>query len=105
MAKFQSIWNVGNIYEDTLKSGKHALKAIERATLSPDSSQTQMYHWGAVRATTTLLRILLRNESNEARTTSERLVESCRGGIKLCRKLIPDYLTTIEDVLEAALNQ
>jgi hypothetical protein len=105
MAKFQSIWNVGNIYEDTLKSGQHALKVIERATLSPDSCQTQMYHWAAVRATTTLLRILLRNESHEARTTSERLVESCRGGVKLCRKLVPDYLTTIEEILGTAINQ
>jgi hypothetical protein len=107
MAKFQSIWDMDvNIYEEALKAGQNALKVIEQTTIQEDgSNQTQMYHWAAVRATTVLLQILLRNEFHEVKMTSDKLVETCRDGVALCKKLVPDFLTSIENVLDTAITQ
>jgi hypothetical protein len=106
MARFQSIWDMNvNIYEEALKACQNALKVIKQTIEEEGSNQTQMYHWEAVRATTTLIQILLRNEFNEAQMTSDKLVEACRDGVALCKKLVPDFLTSIEkDVLDVAIT-
>lgn len=96
----------GNIYQESLKAGQNALKVIEDTILQDEgSNQTQMYHWEAVRATTTLLQFLLRNEIHEVQMTSDKLVETCQKGVAVCRKLVPFYLTNIENVLGTAINQ
>jgi hypothetical protein len=103
MAKFQSLWDVGNTREQTFKAGERVIKIVEETGLESDSYHC--FHWDIVRALTTLLQILLRNQFVEAETTLDDLVELCRNGIDLSRKLVPDSLTKAEGLLESALDQ
>ncbi len=103
MAKFQSLWDVGNTREQTFKAGERVIKIVEETGLSSDSYHC--FHWHVLRALTTLLQILLRNQFVEAETTLDDLVELCRNGINLSRKLVPDSLTTAEGLLESALDE
>jgi hypothetical protein len=103
MAKFQPHWNIGNTYSDAIKAGRRILEIVEQCAISSNSSQS--YHSDALRATMTLLQILLRNDLNEAKIDTHELVTSCRDAIKLCRKLVPAFLTKIEDTIEKLLDQ
>jgi hypothetical protein len=103
MAKFQSLWEVGNIYEQTFKAGERVIKIVEETGWASDSYHC--FHWDIVRALTTLLQILLRNQFIEAETTLDDLVELCRRGLRISRQLIPDSLTKAEGLLETALEQ
>lgn len=101
--RFQSHWYPGNIHEEIFKAGERVIKVVEEIGL--DSDSYHFFHWDIVRALTTLLQILLRNQFIEAETTLSDLVDLCRHGLQLSRKLVPESLTRAEDLLEAALDQ
>ena len=103
MPRFQSQLFVGNIHEEIFKAGERVIKVVEETGL--DSDSYHCFHWDIVRALTTLLQILLRNQIVEAETTLSDLVELCQRGLQLSRKLVPESLTKAEDLLETALKQ
>jgi hypothetical protein len=104
MAKFQSIWDVGDANAETLQAGQRVLQIIEENGAVSDSYH--FYHWEAVRATMTLSQMLFRNDVVEGqRTTMESLVELCRKGIDICRKLVPKDFTRVEGTIESTLEE
>lgn len=102
MVKFQSLWDVSDAKQECIQAGQRVLAIIDEVGIPSDSYR--LYHWEAVRATTTLVQMLLRHDMmiDERRMD---LVASCRRGIEICRKLIPSVLTRIEDTLESTLDE
>lgn len=63
-----------------------------------------LYHADAIRATISLLQILLRNPSME-RQQLENSTAACQDGIAICRSLVPKEFTKAEDTFEQLLNE
>lgn len=102
MVKFQLIWDIKDAYATTLKAAQCVLKIIDENGAPSDAFR--FYHWEGIRTTMTLLQMLHRNDIIEG-TTMDEVIESCQQGIKLCRKLIPSLLATMEEVIETTFKQ
>jgi len=103
LAKFQSIWDVGDANAETLQAAERVLQIIDETGVGSDSYR--FYHWEAIRVTMTLSQMLLRHDTVEGRVRMDNLVKLCRQGLELCRKMVPHILTRVEDALEQALNE
>ena len=103
LAKFQSIWDVGDANAETLRAAERVLQIIDETGVGSDSYR--FYHWEAIRVTMTLSQMLLRHETVEGRVSVENLVKLCFQGLDLCRKMVPRILTRVEDALEQALKE
>ena len=102
MVKFQSLWDVGDAKAECLQAGQRVLAIIDEIGTPSDSYR--LYHWEAVRATTTLVQMALRHDMVEGERRMD-LVDSCRRGIEISRKLIPAVLARIESTLENTLEE
>jgi hypothetical protein len=98
-----STWEIGNAYPDALKAIQRILEIIETQALT--SNSYHLYHWDAVRATTTLLEIFLRNDFLDSQISLNELMETYYGGIRTCRKLVIGSLAKVEDTMDEAFNR
>ena len=99
--KYQRLWE--ETYEPSLKAATTVLKIAKESAAVKLSPRT-LYHAEAMRATTLILQIILRNVSLEP-SQLDRFVVTCRDGITICRSLVPKILTKAEDTHENLLNE
>ena len=103
MAKVHSMWDADEALTASIHAGQRILSIVEASGLRSDCYK--FYHWEALRTTTKLLQIFLRNDIGRGRASMRDVIESCHQGIGLCRKLVPGILATVEDKIERTLNQ
>jgi hypothetical protein len=92
-----------NTYEPSLEAATTVLK-IARESAAVKLIPHTLYRAEAMRATTLILQIILRNFSLEP-TQLDRFVDACRNGMTICRSLVPKILTRGEDTHENLLNE
>jgi hypothetical protein len=96
-------WNAGIAYSESLRAGQRIVDIITSSGLP--SNAYRMYHWEAIRASSTLLQILLRHDFTPAQLNYDTLAETCREGISVSRRLAPRTLTNVENIIENALEK
>jgi len=101
LSKFQTGWDDGATYAEAGDAARRVLDIVRESTVA--AGTCSLYHTDAIRATTTLLQILLRISTQEPDKIGE-IVAACREGIVLCRSLVPGVLTKAEDTIETILN-
>lgn len=102
MGKIQPGWDDGDTYAEAGAAAKRVIEIAKNSVTA--TTACTPYHSDAIRATTTLLQILLRIGTQEPQEKINEMVATCRGGIALCRSLVPSVLTKAEDTLETLLN-
>jgi hypothetical protein len=80
-------------------------RILEIARASVNDNARCLFHTDALRATTAVLQILLRNRVTPDRSQQDKYIFACRDGIAISKSLVPDVLTRAEGIFEKLLNQ
>jgi len=102
MAKFQPGWDNGDPYAEARISARRVIDIVQESAAA--TKGCSLYHSDAVRATATLLQIMLAVGAQQSKGSMQELIAACRGGIALCRSLVPVVLSKAEDTIEKILD-
>ena len=100
---YPQLWEIEGPYATSREAACSVLQVAKECTALNQDARS-LYHADAIRATVSLLQILLRKPSME-RPQLEKIVIACQDGIAVCRSLVPKELTRAEDTFERLLNE
>jgi hypothetical protein len=103
-------WDVADAMADTLRNGKQVITIIEEQGLPTDVYR--FYHWDAIRTAGTLRKLMHHVDISDTLPTNNgdqldvhTIVEACRAGVQLSRKLIPKILASAEHNIDVDLEE